>query len=327
MGIITNRCIYRPQRDSDLPSLHSFGLGETPAGYPLTVLDRKTHEVLGCVWREIIADENHHITSQRLSAIAASKSDEALFMRDVMRSLAPLLTQPWILPHGALAPQDISPETCTLASTAMSMYRASFPEGKPMQDGWCLAVSTGCDCQLLLRADTLCTGLALTAGVTPVQPMLPFGLIMRPLLTLRLCRFADSEEEIAAFITDAQAMFSPLRTADKKALTAARTARQKQFLQCVSDELLPLGFRRKGMRWVLPVTDGASIALGVTQHRFGDQLLFDLYAERNGKPVGIPLRLEQELDWQQLSADDVHDLMQLWIAEDFRSLTDQIQGE
>ena len=207
----------------------------------------------------------------------------------------------------------------------MQAFRNAFPAATLRS--FSLQLPTGNGCQLLLRADALPSGLLLTAGMAPMQPMLPAGPMLRTLLPLRLWRYADNAAEVTAFAADALRLHAPLADADKKALTAARTARQKQFLQCISDELLPLGFRKKGMRWTHHVAEDASIVLEVVRHRFGDQLLFDLYAERSGKPVGVPLRMEQELDWQQLSPEDVRDLMQLWVTEDMLPLIDQMKGE
>lgn len=311
MAILTPQHIYRPGRHSDLPALAALGLTDTPAGHPLTVLDRKTRMVQGCVWREIITDENHHLLEERLTVLAGNPHDEMLFARDVRRA--------HFQPQGAAAP-----ETQALAAVAMQAFRDAFPAA--VLRGSTLHMPSGNGCQLLLRADALPSGLLLTAGMAPMQPMLPAGPMLRTLLTLRLWRYADSPEDVAAFTADALRLHAPLADADRKALKSAHDARQKQFLQCMTDALLPLGFRKKGMRWVLPAAEDAAVVIEAVKHRFGDQLLFDLYAERGGKPVGIPLRLEQELDWQQLSPEDAHDLIQLWSSEDVRPLTNRMQG-
>ena len=311
MSILTKQHIYRPGRGSDLPALQALGLTGTPAGFPLTVLDRKTRKVRGGVWREIITDENYRFLEERLTVLAGNPHDKALFAQDVRRA--------YCQPQNAAAP-----ETQALAAVAMQAFRNAFPAA--IMQGSALLLPNGNGCQLLLRADALPCGLLLTAGMAPVQPMLPAGPMLRTLLTLRLWRYADSPEDIVAFIADALHLHAPLADADRKALKSAHDARQKQFLQCMTDALLPLGFRKKGMRWVLPAAEDASVVIEAVRHRFGDQLLFDLYTERSGKPVGIPLRLEQDLDWQQLSPEDVHDLIQIWSREDVRPLTNQIQG-
>ena len=308
MAYLTSRYIYRNLRPEDLPLLHPQ-VKPSALSCCMSVLDRKTLSVVGAVCREVLADDNHRAYAQRLSTIAATPAESSLFLRDTMRSLSRTVASlPWHLPEGILHPQDIHPNTIVLERTALDMFHATFPATEGC--GNFLTLPTGGGCTFYFSADALCCGLLLTAGVAPYG--VPSGPTMASALTLRMSLFCDSEDDVAAFISDALNMYFSFQGADKKALKAQHTAHQNAFLQQINLHLKPLGFHKRGTCWNLTVNADTSLTFEAQKHRFSDQFFFDLYVNSNAPGI----RLEQDIDWQLLSMDDIDDLMHLYITED-----------
>ncbi|MBR6776469.1 MAG: DUF4304 domain-containing protein [Clostridia bacterium] len=123
---------------------------------------------------------------------------------------------------------------------------------------------------------------------------------------------ADDNEKTAA--DEIQGIFNTYRHLSKDEILNLKKEKQKEFLQKIADRLKPLGFKKKGTKWIKQLEDNFCLEFCAQKSAWSDEFYFNIsvYDSKINLPCyNTRLRLNgKELcDWQLMSDEDFTVLM------------------
>lgn len=126
-------------------------------------------------------------------------------------------------------------------------------------------------------------------------------------IRLRVIRRVRTEEELHAAMAEVEALRNTWFNATREELKAHIAALQKAFLQRITAQLKPLGFRKKAANWTYQRGDGYEVVWNAQKSLYSDGYYFNLYLHRVGmrelygcidtRPMG------KLLDWQTVPGE------------------------
>ena len=126
-------------------------------------------------------------------------------------------------------------------------------------------------------------------------------------IRLRVIRRVRTEEALHAAMAEVEALRNAWFNATREELKAHIAALQKAFLQRITAQLKPLGFRKKAANWTFQRGDGYEVVWNAQKSLYSDGYYFNLYLHRVGmrelygcidtRPMG------ELLDWQTIPGE------------------------
>ncbi len=175
--------------------------------------------------------------------------------------------------------------------TAFALHMKETPEGLSIEYGW-----------------------ASTAFVRMDGPdALPQWGCLDINLHEHLCIPADADAEASA--APIRALYAAHRGTEKDALLTIvrkqRADRKKAIVARIDAQMKPLGLRRRGARWELPLTGGFCLCLALTCSSWAEEYGLELDIARADAPIKccyacefhLPGRGNHRFDWQTTPAD------------------------
>ena len=126
-------------------------------------------------------------------------------------------------------------------------------------------------------------------------------------IRLRIIRRVHSEEALRSALAEVDALRSAWFNASREELRKHIAEQQKRFLQRITAQLKPLGFRKKAANWTFQRGDGYEVVWKAQKSLYADGYYFNLYLHRVGmrelygciyrRPMG------ELLDWQTIPGE------------------------
>ncbi len=143
-------------------------------------------------------------------------------------------------------------------------------------------------------------------------------------IRLRVIRRVHTEEALHASLAEVNALRNTWFNATREELKAHIAEKQKAFLQRITAQLKPLGFRKKAANWTFQRGDGYEVIWNAQKSLYSDGYYFNLYLHRVGmrelygcidtRPMGALL------DWQTIPVEEFDDLLRAVIEKNIRPL-------
>lgn len=143
-------------------------------------------------------------------------------------------------------------------------------------------------------------------------------------IRLRVIRRVRTEEELHAAMAEVETLRSTWFSATREELKAHIAALQKAFLQRITAQLKPLGFRKKAANWTFQRGDGCEVVWNAQKSLYSDGYYFNLYLHRveirelYGCIVTRPMG--ELLDWQTVPEADFNERLRTVIEQYIRPL-------
>lgn len=144
-------------------------------------------------------------------------------------------------------------------------------------------------------------------------------------IRLRVIRRVCTEEALHAAMADVDTLREAWFGATREELKAHIAALQKAFLQRITSQLKPLGFRKKAANWTFQRCDGYEVVWNAQKSLYSDGYYFNLYLHRVGmrELYGCIYRrpLGELLDWQTIPGEEFDARLSAVIEQYIRPMT------
>lgn len=164
-----------------------------------------------------------------------------------------------------------------------------------------------------------CASTAFTLMVNDGDALTSLGVSDDEITIRAQCTIRDAADEEQAASTIRQ-MHDQFRSVEKDALLAMAKEKRKAFIQQLAVRLKPLGFKKKGNKWLKPLSAGYTLTFHLDKSPYADMYYFDVMIRsdsmtgygscynRRVAPAGERSG-SWRMDWQLFPADALADFL------------------
>ena len=134
-------------------------------------------------------------------------------------------------------------------------------------------------------------------------------------IKLRFRSVIKTEQDIVTVAKEVQSVYDTYSGKTKDEILSLKRDRQRQFLQKISDQLKPLGFKKKGARWIKSSDGDFCFEFYAQKSRFSDEYYFNVnvYHRDIEFPRCYSTRIvtnrEDLYDWQLMTDEELYCLL------------------
>ncbi|MBQ2809380.1 MAG: DUF4304 domain-containing protein [Clostridia bacterium] len=109
-------------------------------------------------------------------------------------------------------------------------------------------------------------------------------------------------------------VYDTYRNSSKDEILLLKKERQKQFLQKISEKLKPMGFKKKGAKWKIPLENDFCLEFEAQKSQWSDEYYFNVCVYRNDicfpcYYTRIVTNDDGKYDWQLMTDDELNNVL------------------